>query len=60
MPVKAVAVNAEMLKAMYDEELRIEEENENFFTFREIIEKNMQGIRSKMSKRDFLYYGKMR
>uniref|UniRef100_H2XPC5 Large ribosomal subunit protein uL16m n=1 Tax=Ciona intestinalis TaxID=7719 RepID=H2XPC5_CIOIN len=59
MPVKALPVDAEMLQAMYDEERRIEEENENFFTFREVIEKNMQGIRSKMSKRDFKHYGKM-
>ena len=60
LPVPALAVNKEMLEAMYEEERRIEDDNENFFTFREIIAKNMQGINTKVTMYDYKQFGKMR
>ena len=60
LPVPAMAVDQNMLQAMYDEERWIEEENENFFTFRDLAEKNMQGIRKHLTKTDLKYFGKMR
>ena len=60
MPVKALAVSKEMLDSIYEEERRIDDENENFFTFRELIEKNMQGIGTKVSMYDYWQFGKMR
>ena len=60
LPVPALAVSKEMLEDMYEEERRIEEENENFFTFRELIEKNMQGIGNKITMYDYKQFGRMR
>lgn len=60
LPMPALAVSREMLEDMYEEERRIEEENENFFTFRELIEKNMQGIGTKVSLYDYRQMGRMR
>ena len=60
LPFQGLAVSKETLDDMYEEERRIEEENENFFTFRELVEKNMQGIRTKISMYDYRYFGKLR
>lgn len=57
LPMPAVAVTHERLKMMYEEERRIEDENQNFITFREIAEKNMQGMRSYLTKYDLKHYG---
>lgn len=57
LPVPALAVSHEKLSLMYEEEKRIEDENKNFITFREIIEKNMQGMRKYLTKYDLLHYG---
>lgn len=57
LPMPAIAVTHERLKMMYEEERRIEEENENFITFREIAEKNLQGMRSYLTKYDLKHYG---
>ena len=53
----AIAISHERLLKMYEEERRIEDENENFITFREIAEKNMAGMRSYLTKYDLLHYG---
>nr|XP_039248429.1 39S ribosomal protein L16, mitochondrial-like [Styela clava] len=58
LPFPAIAVNYEQLNGMYEEEVRLEEENENFITFREIVEKNMQGMRSYLTKYDLKQFGK--
>jgi len=60
LPAPAIAVDHEMLQALYEEERRIEDENENFFTFREIVEKNMQGMRKYVTYYDLQQFGKMR
>nr|CAB3263960.1 39S ribosomal protein L16, mitochondrial-like [Phallusia mammillata] len=60
LPFPAMAVEYEMLEEMYEEERRLEDENENFFTFREIVTKNMQGMRSFVSLSDYKHFGKMR
>jgi len=60
LPVRSIAVSEEMLAAMYEEERRIEDDNENFFNFRELIAKNMQGIGSYVSMYDYKQFGKMR
>ena len=60
LPVPAMAVDNDMLEEMYQEEYWIENENENFFSFREIAEKNMQGMRKHITNADLKYFGKMR
>lgn len=60
LPMPARAVHYNMLNEMYEEERRIEEENENFFTFREIVTKNMQNCRRFVSAYDLRYFGKIR
>lgn len=57
LPMPAVAVTHERLQMMYEEERRIEDENQNFITFREIAEKNLQGMRKYLTKYDLLHYG---
>jgi len=60
LPMPARAVHYDMLNAMYEEERRIEDENENFFTFREIAVKNMQGCRQYLGTYDLRHFGKIR
>lgn len=60
LPFPAMAVEYEMLKDMYEEERRLEEENENFFTFRELVTKNMQGIGAYVTKADLKQFGKLK
>ena len=60
LPVPAIAVDKKMLDAMYEEERRIEDDNENFFTFRELVVKNMRGIGTKVTMYDYRQFGKMR
>ena len=59
LPMEARAVHYEMLKDMYAEEERIEAENENFFTFREVLIKNMNRSRHYLSPYDFKTLGKL-
>lgn len=58
LPFPAIAVTHERLLAMYEEERRIEDENQNFFTFREIVGKNMQGFRKYLTTYDLKQFGK--
>jgi len=60
LPMPARPVHYEMLKEIYEEERKIEELNENFFTFREIAVKNMQNCRPYLSTYDLRQFGKIR
>lgn len=60
LPMPARPVHYSMLQQMYAEEHKVEKDNENFFTFREIAVKNMQFCRRYISSNDLKCFGKIR
>merc|ERR1712076_315882 len=59
LPGDCIVVTPKILQTLLREEWLIEELNQNPYSFREILFKNMNGFASShATKTDFLYYGK--
>ena len=57
-PTHTLVVTPNILQSMLREEFLIEEMNTNPYTFREVVERNLTGSRSGVSKYDYRFVGK--
>lgn len=60
LPFKAMAVNQEILDQMQEDEKYIEENNENPWTMKYIIQNNLGGCHNWISPVDKFWFGKNR
>lgn len=58
LPFKAIAVNAEMLKNLKEEEQRLIETNQNPITFEYLVRNNMFDCQRQLSPYDKIWFGK--
>ncbi|RZF39732.1 hypothetical protein LSTR_LSTR011141 [Laodelphax striatellus] len=58
LPFKAMAVSQKMLEKMEAEAIREEEENQNRYTMKYLIQNNIQNCQTQMRQIDLSYFGK--
>lgn len=60
LPFKAMAMSQEMMDQLAEEERRKEEENTNPFTFKYVVQNNLNGCHRWLSPVDHKWFGKHR